>query len=152
MVPLANEQCFALTDQSSIGRDDVSELDTDDIAGDEFTGFDHFPLARTFDFRFGCEGFHQGLNGVARIALFDEANDGIGQEKKNYPDEVFPIGRFASAVGYADGDDRRSFHHPRERIPHELKELEERMLTFVFQTVVTELERSNAENASARVH
>lgn len=125
-------------EETGVGGDDVTELDADDVAGDENGGFLLAPFAVSEDLGFGSEAGHEGGGGVAGVVLFDETDGGVDYEQADDADEVLPVGGLALAVGEDDCHQSSSFHNPRQRVPHETKKLEEFPFLLLFQFVGAE--------------
>ena len=105
--------------ESAIGGDDVSNLERDDVSWDEFGGIDFGPSSISTTFRLGGERLHEGLDGVTGGSFLVESNGGVDDEEEDDTDEIRPIRRETFSVRQGDGDQSRSFHDPRERVPHE---------------------------------
>jgi hypothetical protein len=111
-------------EEARVGGDDVSELDADDVAGDENRRFLLAPPPVAEDLRLGRQVRHQRLGGAAGAALLPVGDGGVDEEKRHDAHEVLPVRRLPAAVGETDGHQRRHLHHPRQRVPHEPQELE----------------------------
>ena len=105
--------------ESAIGGDDISNLERDDISGNEVGGIDFVPLSVSSTFGLGRERLHEGLDSVTGGSLLVESNGGVGEEEQDDTDEIRPIRRETFSVRKGDSDQRRSLHDPRERVPHE---------------------------------
>lgn len=85
--------------QTTIRRNDIANLESDHISRDQVGRFDFLPFAVPTNARFGCEGVHEGLDGVPRTTFLVEADAGVDEQQGDDTDEILPIGSFASAVG-----------------------------------------------------
>ncbi len=124
--------------ETAITGNNVTDLESDNITGNKVGRFDFDPLAVTLATSLGCERVHESLDGVTSVALLDETNGGVDEEEENDTDEVLPIGSLALTVGESDGDDGGTFHDPGERVPHEGKELKDRVGLLGLNLVGTE--------------
>jgi hypothetical protein len=60
--------------ETAIGGDNVTDLERDNVTGNEVGCLNLLPLAVAADFALWCERFHERLDGVSGIALFDETD------------------------------------------------------------------------------
>lgn len=85
--------------QSAVGGDDVTDLEGDHVTGDEVGRLDFVPVAVTLDLGLGCEGVHEGLDGISGVVFFVETDGGVDEEEEDDTDKVLPIGGHALTVG-----------------------------------------------------
>lgn len=60
--------------ESAIGRNNVSNLEADDVSWYEFGRVDFVPLSISTTLGLGCQGFHQSLDGVSSRSFLVESN------------------------------------------------------------------------------
>ena len=126
--------------ETAVGGDDVTDLERDDITGDEVGRLDFDPRAVTLALGLGGERLHERLDGVSGRALLVETDGRVDEQEKDDTDKVLPVGRAALTVGQGDGDKRGALHDPRKRVPHEAVE-------FASGSVSTAWGRREIENA-----
>ena len=102
-------------DQLQVGRDDIAELDHDNIAGHKGLCFDVTPFAAAQHSRMQREMLLQRLDFVIGFEFLPETDDRIQRQHEKDDDEVFPM-----------PNDRREhrgdFDHPRDRPPQKRQE------------------------------
>jgi len=124
--------------KSTVGRANVTVLESNDITWNEFGGFDLFPSTVSLDSSFGGEGVHESLDSVTGVSLFDETDGRVDDQEEDDTDEVLPIRGLTTTVGESDGDESSTLHDPRQRVPHEGQELEDDVLRVLLELVGTE--------------
>lgn len=125
--------------KAGISGDNISELDSNDITGNQGRSLESSPLAITLDLGLRGEGGHESLDGVSSLTLLNITDGGVGEQKEDDTDEIGPVGGFTSSVGKDDGNDGSSLHDPRKRVPHEGQELHDWVHGLLLQTVVAKL-------------
>lgn len=106
-------------EETAVGGNDISNLEGDDISGNEVGGVDLTPDTVATALGLGRERLHEGLDGVSGGALLVESDTRVDEEEEDDSDEVLPIWGLALSVGKGDGDEGGSLHDPREGVPHE---------------------------------
>ena len=114
--------------QARIRRHDVAEAHADDVTRHKLTRRRVDPLPIAFhpglDRQLGLEG----LDGVARLALFPESHHGVGHKQKEDDEKVRPVTDHAR-------QNHRHLDHPRDRTPKIGEELQERISLLFFNLV-----------------
>ena len=79
-------------EQAPVGRDDVSRLDRDDVAGDELVGRDLSELAVAADLRLDDHHLLQRRDGRGGLALLVQPEHGVedGEQQQDDPRAVLP--------------------------------------------------------------
>ena len=98
--------------ETAIGGNDISNLEGDDISGNEVRRFDFEPGAITTALGLGGEGFHKGLDSVTSGSFFVETDTRVDEQEEDDTDEILPIWGSASTVGECDSYESSSFHDP----------------------------------------
>lgn len=109
--------------KTTVGGNDITNLERDHVTGNETGGLVLGPLAVTLDLGLGGERVHEGLDGVTGVALLVETDTRVDEEKEDDTDEILPIRSATFTIGQGDGDEGGGFHDPGERVPHEREEL-----------------------------
>lgn len=105
--------------ETAVGGNDVSDLEGDDISGNELRRFDFRPGTVTAALGLGRERLHKSLDSVTGRSLLVESDTGVDEEEEDDTDEILPVWGSASTVRESDGDKGSSLHDPREGVPHE---------------------------------
>jgi len=124
--------------ETTIGGTDITVLEGDEISWDKLGGLDLLPGTISLDLGLGGKGSHKSLDSVTSVSLLDETNGRVDEQKQDNTDEVLPIWWLTTTVGKSNGDQSGTLHDPRERVPHERKELEDDVLLLLFELVGTE--------------
>lgn len=106
-------------EEAAVGGDNVSNLERDDISGDEVGRVDLSPLAVATALGLGGERLHEGLDGASSGALLVEADTRVDEEEENDSGEIRPVRGATFSIREGDGDEGGSLHDPREGVPHE---------------------------------
>lgn len=110
-------------DETAVGRDDVTDLESNHITGDEVSGLDLLPGAVALDTGLRSERIHKSLDRITSVPLFVETDGRVDEQQEHDTDEILPVGCHVLAVREDDGDDSGGLHDPGEGIPHETEEL-----------------------------
>uniref|UniRef100_A0A0A9FQW0 Mha2 n=1 Tax=Arundo donax TaxID=35708 RepID=A0A0A9FQW0_ARUDO len=125
-------------EETSIGRDDVTELNADDVTGNQDCSLLLTPSAIPQHLGLRGKVGHERGGGVASVVLLDEGDGGVDDQEHDDTDEVLPVRGLAIAVGECDGHDGGHLHDPGQRVPHEPKELEKLALLLLLELVGAE--------------
>ena len=104
--------------QARVGGHDVAQAQADGVAGHKFARRRIDPLPVTFHPRLDRERRLQSGDGVARLMLFPESDQGVGKKQKQDDAKVRPMPRRRR-------QDHRRFDHPGDRTPEIGQELED---------------------------
>ena len=114
--------------QARIRRHNVAQAHADDVARHQLARRRGDPLPIAFhpglDRQLGLEG----LDGVARLALFPESDHGVGNKQKEDDEEIRPVPDHAR-------QNHRHLDHPRDRTPKIGEEFQERIGLLFFNLV-----------------
>ena len=84
--------------QTTVGGNDVTDLERDHITRNEVCRFDFGPSAVTLNFGFWSEGVHKGLDSITSVTFFIETDGGVNEQQKDDTNEVFPVRGLIVAV------------------------------------------------------
>ena len=105
-------------EQPCVGRDDITEAQADDVAGDQFPGRRRHPFAVADHPGLDRQRGLQSRDGVARLTLFPEPDHRIGDEQQQDDEEIGPMPHDAR-------QDHCRLDHPRDWAPEITEEFQE---------------------------
>ena len=112
--------------QARIGRHDVAQAQSDDVARHQLARRGVDPLAVTFDAGLDRQLGLKSLDGVARRVFFPESDHGVGQQQNQDDAEVRPMPVYRRK-------DHGGFDHPRDGPPEISEEFQQRIgLLFLY--------------------
>jgi hypothetical protein len=114
--------------QRDIGGHDRSDLDADDVAGDEILGRHGPPGAVAQHVRLGGELLLERVDDVGGLVLLPEADDPVDHEQERDDRTVVP-------PLHDDAHDHGELEHPRDRPPEVVQELSHRAPALVHDPV-----------------
>ncbi len=104
-------------EQTRIRGNDVTQTETDYVAGYHLARLGILPLAIPLDFGLDRQTGFQGGNGIPRLVFFPESNQSVGAQQQKNHEEIEPVTDKA-------GEDHGSFNHPWNGAPEIGKKLQ----------------------------
>jgi hypothetical protein len=77
--------------ETTIGGDNVTNLERNHIPGNEACAFDFAPSTVTFYFSLGGKRVHESFYGVSGIVFLVETNGRVDKQEQDNTDEIGPV-------------------------------------------------------------